>query len=912
MKIMNTMFRKPNSKLATYKEKGNFHDDAIRRYTITTEYNVENGRYENRRKQKYEVLDYIITPDRWKKSVKYVEADHHGRLSKKEADHFPLIAEIEIRLRAMKRKTRSTRGKDKFDIVKEEQRLQYNQRIREEMERLEQTEYKEEELQPRSSRAMLARGNEAMASKEDEGKGVLDWSEIMQTYTEDEKEEELMEYIKKIRDDYDFTEEEIREMDITWESMIKDKRSDMEAEETHQELIKERRMLEVNEQERVKKEGSREAEKKEEFTSEPSPKNMAPIPLSMIEQPYKRAKKTEQPKNITIPLSMIETGMIKKKEVNTVKAPKITGKEETGRNPWTGRISTEVHYMAEDDTEEDEPESEYEEITNDEGKNKLRLIIDLIDIRLGGPDDEEEYEKGVEVVTAEERDKLENKKAILNYILRLARDEEVSFKVGHQGINNVIVETEERYAISSLLPNNLGDKHCDGITDDRTYEEDDFPKYYCFNHEGRLTVIAREIFGRFMNNREYYQDGYKRNTDLERMMRPIGKEYTDGNKHRDVNFQKIINKSSELLPRLANTKRGKAITGDVVILVQQRREALKDRNFDKIKELTKEIKNLTTKNNRENMRNMVRKDMDTRNKALGLKRIMKGYKAKPYNLRDKEEKSIPFNKHAEHAATIWEKEIWKDKRTDKEKREFEDWAKNVKHNKVHSKKLNFDKPPFKIEELNAVLKKFKKRKAAGPDDEALELYQNLDQENRMRLLEIINDWWIHNEFPEDKLHSRIVFLFKKGKTSDVLNFRPIALTNATYKIFASLIQKRMAKTMDHIMHKTQYGFRKNKSTGDAIYLIRRLVEQGERSSKDFPSLKFITLDWEKAFDSVINEALYLALQRLGVDEHFIEVIKKLYSVKNYKVEMNGEESEYHNQETGIRQGCPLSPYLFYV
>ena len=47
-----------------------------------------------------------------------------------------------------------------------------------------------------------------------------------------------------------------------------------------------------------------------------------------------------------------------------------------------------------------------------------------------------------------------------------------------------------------------------------------------------------------------------------------------------------------------------------------------------------------------------------------------------------------------------------------------------------------------------------------------------------------------------------------------------------------------------------------------------------------------------------------------MDQHFIDVIRRLYSVKRYNVEMNGECSATHEQQTGIRQGCPLSPYLF--
>ena len=51
---------------------------------------------------------------------------------------------------------------------------------------------------------------------------------------------------------------------------------------------------------------------------------------------------------------------------------------------------------------------------------------------------------------------------------------------------------------------------------------------------------------------------------------------------------------------------------------------------------------------------------------------------------------------------------------------------------------------------------------------------------------------------------------------------------------------------------------------------------------------------------------------MGVAEQVINMIKQLYKNPKYKVEMEGYTSEWHKQHTGIRQGCPLSPYLFLV
>jgi len=176
-----------------------------------------------------------------------------------------------------------------------------------------------------------------------------------------------------------------------------------------------------------------------------------------------------------------------------------------------------------------------------------------------------------------------------------------------------------------------------------------------------------------------------------------------------------------------------------------------------------------------------------------------------------------------------------------------------------------------------------------------------------KIIKLLNEWWNNEDIPEEILQSRVVLIFKKGDTADLDNYRPISLLNSIYKLYAAIIKIKLEEKLEQDLQEAQYGFRKDKRTAQAIHMIRRILEIGERKGT---KINVVLLDWEKAFDKVSHESLFLSLERLNVSKKIINVIKSLYKNPQFKVEIDGQCSEFKTQETGIKQGCPLSPYLF--
>jgi hypothetical protein len=87
------------------------------------------------------------------------------------------------------------------------------------------------------------------------------------------------------------------------------------------------------------------------------------------------------------------------------------------------------------------------------------------------------------------------------------------------------------------------------------------------------------------------------------------------------------------------------------------------------------------------------------------------------------------------------------------------------------------------------------------------------------------------------------------------------------------------------------------------------MDVAERSGSN---LTFVLLDWEKAFDKIDQDKLIQVLKRLQIPEHLLALITNFYKDPKFSVKtMNGISSE-HSQQSGIRQGCPPSSYLFTI
>lgn len=156
----------------------------------------------------------------------------------------------------------------------------------------------------------------------------------------------------------------------------------------------------------------------------------------------------------------------------------------------------------------------------------------------------------------------------------------------------------------------------------------------------------------------------------------------------------------------------------------------------------------------------------------------------------------------------------------------------------------------------------------------------------------------------------LVVLIPKITHSETLKqFKPISLCNVIYKIITKIIANRLKRFMPSLVAPQQCSFVPGRHSSDNI-VVAQEVFHSMRSKKGKKGFLAIKVDLEKAYGRIRWEFLEDTLMKVGFGDHFRKLILKCVSTATMRILFNGEKTEIFAPSRGIRQGDPLSPYLF--
>jgi hypothetical protein len=110
-----------------------------------------------------------------------------------------------------------------------------------------------------------------------------------------------------------------------------------------------------------------------------------------------------------------------------------------------------------------------------------------------------------------------------------------------------------------------------------------------------------------------------------------------------------------------------------------------------------------------------------------------------------------------------------------------------------------------------------------------------------------------------------------------------------------------------VIRLNQTGFIEGRNILDNTFLAQEAQVWAEESNQD---LILLLLDFEKAFDRIEWSFLFEALARIRFYPKWIRWVSSLYTLASSTIKLNGVEGSTFPLTRSVRQGCPLSPYLF--
>ncbi|KAK3540977.1 hypothetical protein QTP86_007950 [Hemibagrus guttatus] len=224
---------------------------------------------------------------------------------------------------------------------------------------------------------------------------------------------------------------------------------------------------------------------------------------------------------------------------------------------------------------------------------------------------------------------------------------------------------------------------------------------------------------------------------------------------------------------------------------------------------------------------------------------------------------------------------------------------------VNSVEQKVDK--IRKDEVRKALKRMKSGKAVGPDDIPVEVWKCLGEAAMEFLTSLFNRVLESERMPEE-WRSVLVPIFKnKGDVQSCSNYRGIKLMSHTMKLWGRVVEARLRKVVE--ICEQQYGFMPRKSTTDAIFALRILMEKYRDGQRE---LHCVFVDLEKAYDRVPREELWYCMRKSGVAEKYVRVVQDMYERSRTVVRCAVGQTEEFKVEVGLHQGSALSPFLFAI
>ena len=174
-------------------------------------------------------------------------------------------------------------------------------------------------------------------------------------------------------------------------------------------------------------------------------------------------------------------------------------------------------------------------------------------------------------------------------------------------------------------------------------------------------------------------------------------------------------------------------------------------------------------------------------------------------------------------------------------------------------------------------------------------------------MDLFKDFHERERFGKGLNSTFLVLIPKIRGAEDLKDFRPISLVCSIYKLIAKALANKLKKVMNGMVNPAQNAFVESRQILDASLIANEVIDSMQKRKKRGILCK---LDIEKAYNQINWSFILKVLKKMGFGDKWVGWIEWCISTATFSVLVNGSPAGFFGSSRGLRQGDPLSPYLF--